>query len=70
MASDYERGMLAALDILKAERQKMEDEIRRLDSGAAYVALNGLTHWGATLHRNTEKAILEALIAAMNRKAP
>jgi hypothetical protein len=60
--------MLDALELLMKERQKMEDELRRIESGPAYVAMNGLTHWGATLHRNTEKAILDALLSTIQTK--
>lgn len=59
---DYEQGMLDALRLMKEARTAMEEPLRTAAVGAAYVALNGVTHWGQTLTSHTETLVLRHLM--------
>lgn len=60
----YAEGMLAALRILKDTRDDMEAPIKQVRDtvGAAYIVLNGATHWGQTLVSTAESRIVRHLI--------
>lgn len=62
MTTDYEAGMLEAIQILKRVREKHERPLRNVEVGAAYVALNAVTHWGQAIGSDFETEIIRHLM--------
>lgn len=62
-STEYERGMLEAINILKAVREKHEKPLRQVEVGAAYVVLNGVKHWGQAITSDFETEVIKHLMA-------
>ena len=67
--TEYERGMMEALRIMKEQSDAMNAPLRNLEVGAAHVAINAVTHWGQTLVGNTESAVLRHLYESRRKGA-
>jgi hypothetical protein len=66
--TDYERGMMDALRIMKEQRDALEKPLRTVDVGPGYVALNALSHWGQSLTSATETAVLNHLMSLIPKR--
>jgi hypothetical protein len=62
-STEYERGMLEAINLLKAVRERHEAPLRQVEVGAAYVALNAVKHWGQAITSDFETEVIKHLMA-------
>jgi hypothetical protein len=68
VSDHYDAGALAVIEIIKRVRAKHEAPLRHVEVGAAYVALNAVTHWGQTICSDVETEVIKHLMERRERK--